>query len=54
MQQSNKKMVINLSSMIEVHFSIGFNAFFEVRFKLDLKANGGDNALISCMGWVGE
>ena len=30
--------------MIEVLFMIGTMHFFEVRFKLDLKANGGDNA----------
>ena len=41
--RATKKMVINLLSTIEVLFFDWFNAFFEVRFKLDLKANGGDN-----------
>ena len=44
MQQSNKKNGYKFVINDRGTFFDWFNAFFEVRFKLDLKANGGDNA----------
>ena len=44
MLQSNKKNGYKFTVNDQGTFYDWFNAFFEVRFKLDLKANGGDNA----------
>ena len=44
MLQSNKKNSYKFTVNDRDTFYDWFNAFFEVRFNLDLKANGGDNA----------